>query len=142
MAETTSVLAVLAATTAILLGMLRFLSWYARSSNADYQALAKMLEKERAEKLKIAAERDEYKLNAMKYSDQRDEYARYAIHWRDKYKQVTAHPPLIPLPPEQPADASQITKYDLEFMRVEVESDSSSISTQSVTQTKTTTNTP
>ncbi len=130
MVDTASIMALLAGTSTIILGLLRFLSWYARSSNADYQILVKQLEKERADKLKIAAERDEHKLNAMKYSDQRDEYARYAIHWRDKYKQVTAHPPLIPIPPEEPADASQITKFDLEFMRVEVESDSSPLAAQ------------
>lgn len=129
MVEATSVLAVLAATVTIVLGLLRFLVWFARSSNSDYQALAKVLEKERADRLKITAERDEWKLNAMKYSDQRDEYARYAVHWRDKYKQVVQAPPLIPLPPEQPPmrdpDASQITKFDLEVMRVEIESESS-----------------
>lgn len=123
MVEATSVLAVLATTVTIILGLLRFLVWFARSSNSDYQALAKVLEKERADRLKITAERDEWKLNAMKYSDQRDEYARYATHWRDKYKQVTQAPPLIPLPPEQPPDTSGIMKFDLEVMRVEVESD-------------------
>lgn len=126
MVEATSVLAVLATTVTIILGLLRFLVWFARSSNSDYQALAKVLEKERAEKLKITAERDEWKLNAMKYSDQREEYGRYAVHWRDMYRKVIQSPPLIPLPPEAPTkdpDASQITKFDLEVMRVEIESE-------------------
>jgi hypothetical protein len=126
MAETTSVLTVLAACTALVLGMLRFLTWFARSSNADYRALAKQLETERADKLKITAERDEWKLNALKYADQREEALRYASHWRDKYKTVIQAPPLIPIPPEEPADSSQITKFDLGLMRVEIESDSAS----------------
>lgn len=126
MVEATSVLAVLATTATIILGLLRFLVWFARSSNSDYQLLSKVLEKERADRLKITAERDEWKLNAMKYSDQREEYGRYAIYWRDKYKQVTAHPPLIPVPPDAPprSDSSQITRFDLEVMRVEIESES------------------
>ncbi len=128
MVETTSVIAILAGTSTIIIGLLRFLSWFARSSNADYQALSKTLEKERKEALKLIAERDEWKLNAMKYSDQRDEALRYAVHWRDKFKQITATPPLLPMAPEDAADISAIRRFDLEVMRVEVESDSAPLS--------------
>lgn len=115
-----SVLGALAGSSVIIMGLLRFLSNYARSSNADYQALSKTLDRERQAKLEVMADRDAWKLRAMKYADQRDQAMRYATHWRDEFKRVTQQPPLKPVSTPIDPSSSGIMQIDLEVMKAEV----------------------
>ena len=126
MEQTVSSLTILATVSFIVIGLLRFLVWFARSSNADYQALSKVLDKERALRLEIAAERDEWKLKAMRYSDERARAIKYATFWRKRAKALEDAASLPPstaarLTLEQDPNKSGVMRFTLKELGEDTE---------------------